>query len=109
MQAFSPHALLENAELIYDEVEVQRSLTVLAEQINKDFLDKKPIIISVMGGAVVFSGMLLPKLQFPLEFDYVQASRYHDNTSGSNEVTWYAMPKDSIAGRVVLFVDYILY
>ena len=61
----------------------------------------------VMGGAVVFSGQLLPKLNFPLEFDYVQASRYHNQTEGQNLV-WKVEPKDNVRGRTVLLLDDIL-
>lgn len=108
MDETSPSVLLQNADIIHDEASVQHAIDQLALQIFQDFKDKRPIVISVMGGAVVFAGMLLPKLNFPLEFDYVQASRYHDSTTGSNEVTWYAMPKESIRGRAVLLLDDIL-
>jgi hypoxanthine phosphoribosyltransferase len=60
-----------------------------------------------MGGAVVFSGQLLPQLDFPLDFDIVQASRYGNSIVG-NELTWRVAPRDNIAGRHVLILDDIL-
>jgi hypoxanthine phosphoribosyltransferase len=60
-----------------------------------------------MGGAVVFSGLLLPKLNFPLEFDYVQASRYRNKTQGQ-QLVWTVEPRENVRGRTVLLLDDIL-
>ncbi|MGR5342307.1 phosphoribosyltransferase family protein, partial [Vibrio astriarenae] len=63
---------------------------------------------SVMGGAAVFTGMLLPKLAFPLEFDYIHLSRYNNQTVGSKEMQWRVAPRESVKGRTVLVLDDIL-
>ena len=65
------------------------------------------MVLCVMGGAVVFSGRLLPQLNFPLEFDYVQASRYHNQTQGQ-QLAWKVMPGNNVLGRTVLLLDDIL-
>jgi hypoxanthine phosphoribosyltransferase len=69
--------------------------------------DAFPLVLSVMGGAVVFTGMLLPKLQFPLEFDYIHLSRYNNKTVGG-EMQWRVAPRESVKDRVVLVLDDIL-
>ena len=63
--------------------------------------------LSVMGGAVVFSGQLLPKLAFPLDFDYLHATRYGDATSGSG-IEWKVFPQSPVTGRTVLVLDDVL-
>jgi hypoxanthine phosphoribosyltransferase len=60
-----------------------------------------------MGGAVVFTGHLLPQLRFPLDFDYIHVTRYGRGTRGG-QITWQVAPKESVAGRAVLVVDDIL-
>jgi hypoxanthine phosphoribosyltransferase len=60
-----------------------------------------------MGGAVVFAGKLLPRLLFPLEFDYLHATRYRNGTQGG-EIEWTALPKQEVAGRCVLLLDDVL-
>ena len=60
-----------------------------------------------MGGAVVFTGQLLPLLEFPLDFDYVHVSRYGNNQEGG-QLRWTVEPRENVAGRVVLVVDDIL-
>lgn len=79
----------------------------VAHEITVRLARTRPLILSVMGGAVVFTGQLLPRLRFPLEFDYVHVSRYGRGTQGG-EITWQVRPKETIAGRTVLVLDDIL-
>lgn len=83
------------------------AITAIAMQLNLDYANEPPMVLSVMGGAVYFTGQLLPKLTFALELDYVQATRYHDNTEGS-QLKWVVMPKKNISNRNVLILDDIL-
>ena len=103
--------LLKNAELLFDQDAVQASITRMADVLNarynaegtKDF----PLVLGVMGGAVVFTGNLLPQLSFPLEFDYIHVSRYGDDDKGG-EVVWKVIPRSNVAGRTVIVLDDIL-
>ena len=99
--------LLERAELLYSEADVARAIAKLAADITLALQDDYPLVLSVMGGAVVFSGYLLPKLHFPLEFDAIHVSRYGAETRGG-ELQWRVLPKEPIAGRTVLVLDDIL-
>lgn len=99
--------ILEDADLIYSEAEVQIAIATLATAISARFKDTTPLLLSVMGGAVVFTGQILPRLHFPLDFDYVHATRYGKNTRGG-ELEWIVEPRESVAGRSVLLLDDIL-
>ena len=99
--------MLDGAELIYSRQEVSDAIARVAAQITASLGERYPLVLSVMGGAVVFTGQLLPLLRFPLDFDYVHASRYGNATQGS-ELVWKVMPNESVKGRVVLVLDDIL-
>ena len=99
--------VLKRAEVICDEATVARAVNDLAEGMTSVLQMAYPLVLSVMGGAVVFTGQLLPKLKFPLDFDYVHATRYHNQTSGG-EVVWRHLPQDAVCGRTVLILDDIL-
>jgi hypoxanthine phosphoribosyltransferase len=103
----NPLQYLQKAELIHSEQVVNQVISTIAEQLNRDYATEPPIVLCVMGGAVYFTGQLLPKLQFPLELDYVQASRYHGGTEGKT-LQWIVKPKDNISRRKVLILDDIL-
>jgi hypoxanthine phosphoribosyltransferase len=105
--ATTPRELLEKSELIYSAEDIDAALDKLAQQITAQLHDTCPLVLSVMGGAVVFSGQLLPRLHFPLEFDYVQASRYHNQTSGQ-KLVWKVQPGNNVQNRTVLVLDDIL-
>src|SRR5438309_10362886 len=60
-----------------------------------------------MGGAVVFAGQILPLLRFPLDFDYLHASRYGTATAGGG-IQWRGGSPEGIEGRTVLVLDDIL-
>ncbi len=99
--------MLQQAELLYTHEQVQSALHVVAQQINAALADAHPLVLSVMGGAVVFSGQLLPLLEFPLDFDYVHVSRYGDARQGG-AMRWKVEPRENVRGRVVLLLDDIL-
>lgn len=99
--------LLQNADLLYTEQQVQVALHNVARQINGALAEKFPLVLSVMGGAVIFSGQLLPQLNFPLDFDYVHVSRYGDARHGG-AMKWKVEPGENVRGRVVLLIDDIL-
>ncbi len=105
--SIDPKKYLDNAELLYSEADVGVAINQLAKQLNKDYIDDLPIVLCVMGGAVVFTGLLLPKLAFPLEFDYVQATRYRGDIVGE-KLRWLVKPSDNVTNRKVLILDDIL-
>ncbi|MBP6345679.1 hypoxanthine-guanine phosphoribosyltransferase [Neisseriaceae bacterium CLB008] len=100
-------AILDEAELLFDEPTCEAALAKMAQDITATLGDKYPLVLPVMGGAVVFTGQLLPKLTFPLDFDYVHVSRYGDKLSGGN-FNWTRFPKEGFEGRHVLILDDIL-
>lgn len=98
---------LNEAELICSADEVSQAVTRLAQEIGKSLGNQSPLVLSVMGGAVVFTGQILPQLNFPLEFDYIHVSRYGNAIQGGS-LEWKVMPRENVAGRVVLVLDDIL-
>lgn len=99
--------ILQQAELLVTAEQMRAALHQVAQQINDELAETHPLVLSVMGGAVVFSGQLLPLLNFPLDFDYVHLSRYGDARHGG-EMQWKVAPCESVRGRTVLLVDDIL-
>jgi len=99
--------ILDSADLIHSAAAVDAAIGRVAAEIAAKLRDQYPLVLSVMGGAVVFTGRILPLLKFPLDFDYIHASRYGAATSGG-AVDWKVEPKGNVAGRVVLVLDDIL-
>lgn len=103
----TPQQLLDQATLIHSEEAVTTAINRLGIEITQVLATTTPVVICVMGGGVVFAGQLLTQLSFPLELDYVHASRYQNNTIGLT-LDWKALPQLDLSGRTVLIVDDIL-
>ncbi len=99
--------ILESADRLCNEIEVRNAIVRLASEITANLKDRYPLVLAVMGGSIFFAGNLLPQLRFPLEFDYIHASRYGDATSGG-KVVWKVEPPENVKGRSVLVLDDIL-
>jgi hypothetical protein len=87
MTADEARQVLENAELICTETEVNTAVRRIAETVSLALRDSNPLVLAVMGGATVFAGHLLPQLCFPLEYDFLHATRYGDAMRGA-ELNW---------------------
>lgn len=99
--------LLSSAELICSEAQVQAAVSRIAKEVSAALSESNPLLLAVMGGATIFAGHLLPQLRFPLEYDYLHATRYGDSTMGG-ELAWVVEPRATVQGRTVLLLDDIL-
>jgi hypoxanthine phosphoribosyltransferase len=98
--------LLEESDLVCSADEVRGSVGRMAREITERLGGEFPVVLSVMGGAAVFTGHLLPLLGFPLEFGAIEVTRYQ-GTQG-RDITWRLAPRDNVRGRIVLVLDDIL-
>jgi hypoxanthine phosphoribosyltransferase len=98
---------LEQSDLIASAQEIHAAVQRVASQISAELAERYPLVLVVMGGAVVFAGQLLPLLRFPLDLDYIHASRYGAETRGAN-LEWRVTPPAAVRGRAVLVLDDIL-
>ena len=111
MHPFSPtkeaNFVLSNAELLADKETVTIALNKMANEISKKLKNSNPIVVAIMNGGVIPLGMLLPKLDFLLETDYLHPTRYNNSTTGS-KLHWIKKPPENFTGRNILLVDDVL-
>ncbi len=96
--------IFDTADLLYSQAEIELALDKLGLAITAQFSGLNPVVLCVMNGSVVVTGNLLPRLNFPLELDYIHASRYGDKTVGS-ELNWLHKPATKLANRAVILVE----
>jgi hypoxanthine phosphoribosyltransferase len=101
------HEVLGKADCCYTKKQIETAIDSMAEAITVDLGDKNPLLLCVMSGGLIITGDLLLRLDFPLQYDYIHASRYAGKTRGS-ELNWVAKPHVPIKDRHVLIVDDIL-
>ena len=103
----SPSALLAQADCLHSADAVDAAIDRIARELTAALAEAEPVVMCVMTGGLFFSGQLLGRLAFPLHLDYVHASRYQNNTAGT-ELSWQAQPKLDLTGRTVVLLDDIL-
>lgn len=97
----------KQATCLYTPVQIEAALDTMARQIHQQLHDKNPIILCVMIGGMIPMANLLLRLDFPLEVDYVHATRYCGEIRGG-KLQWKVKPSVDLSGRTVLVVDDIL-
>jgi hypoxanthine phosphoribosyltransferase len=95
------------ADCLHTAAEVEAALGRVAGDITARHKTNKPLLLCVMNGGLIVTGCLLPRLQFPLEYGYLHATRYRGKTSGG-ELHWQAEASHSLRDRHVIVVDDIL-
>src|SRR5512139_650615 len=80
------------AECLHDRAQVEAAIKRMAGEITARLRDENPVVLCVMSGALIPAGILLTHLDFPLEVDYVHATRYCGATAGG-EMKWLARPR----------------
>lgn len=99
--------IFEQATCIYSKQEVEEAIDGLAIEITNAVSELNPVFLCVVVGGIIPLGSLLTRIIFPLEINYIHATRYQGNTSGG-ELTWKAKPTCDFTGRTVVIVDDIL-
>ena len=56
---------MAEADCLYTEEQVEAAIAKVAETINAELAERNPVVFCVMKGGLIFSGKLVPKLNFP--------------------------------------------
>ena len=112
MSAPSLAQALETAEVVHDIDVLEEAIEDIADAIRADYADDEPapLFVTIMHGGMPFAAQLafaLGERGLDLEFDYLHATRYRGNTSGSG-LAWLHRPATPMRGRRVLLADDIL-
>jgi hypoxanthine phosphoribosyltransferase len=101
--------VLDTADLLFDRDTLEDAIETMADEIADDYGDDDtpPVFITIMHGGMPFAVQLafaLGENELDLEFDYLHATRYRGNTTGSG-LAWLHRPATPLQGRRVLLVD----
>src|SRR3990167_6367572 len=84
-----------SATCLYAKSEVEKALDQMAEEISHALSDTNPIFLCVVVGGMIPMGNLLVRLDFPLEVDYIHATRYKGGLRGQ-ELEWRVTPATNL-------------
>ena len=99
--------IYREADCLHDAAAVEAAIGQMGAAITARLEGKNPLVMCVLSGAIIPMGKLLTHMDFPLQIDYLHATRYRGATRGG-EIQWLARPRHPLQGRVVLVIDDIL-
>ena len=99
--------VMAEGDLLVSEADVVAAIARIADEMTAELKDSNPVLICCMNGGLVFAGQLLTKLVFPLQVDYVHATRYGHEINGV-ALDWKVRPQIELQGRTVVLLDDIL-
>ena len=99
--------VFRNAELLCTRQDVERELDRMASEIHRKLHNQDPLLLCVMSGGLIPASEIFIRMHFPVQLDYLHATRYQGTTRG-RELEWITRPTQSLADRTVLVVDDIL-
>jgi hypoxanthine phosphoribosyltransferase len=97
----------QTAELLHSVPVIEQAISRMAAEITRELSDAYPLVLTVLNGGIIFAGKLISQLDFALEIDSIQVTRYRGSIEGG-EVAWLKTPEIALKDRTVLLLDDIL-
>ncbi|MBI4774595.1 MAG: hypoxanthine phosphoribosyltransferase [Deltaproteobacteria bacterium] len=94
--------------VILSEEQIQQRVRELAEQIDRDYENKTPILVGVLNGVFRFIADLTSYLTIPAQFDFVRISSYGKSSESSGRIRLTKDVELDLTGRHVLVIEDIV-
>ncbi|MDF2690878.1 MAG: hypoxanthine-guanine phosphoribosyltransferase [Gammaproteobacteria bacterium] len=98
----------EKATLLFSKEELKAALDKMAAKMELELKEQNPVMLTVMNGGLITASELALRLNFPMQMDYIHATRYTGETTGGASVHWKKEPSLDLENRSVIIVDDIL-
>ena len=94
-------------EIFIPNSEIDKAIQKVANQINVDYKNKKPLFVVILNGAFMFAADLLKKLDIECEVSFVKLSSYQGMKT-TEKVKKIIGLNESVAGRSIIIVEDII-
>lgn len=98
----------DSLEVLVTGDEIGREVKRMAQEINRDYQGKHPLLLGILKGSFVFVSDLVRLLEVPVEIDFVRLSSYGSSRATSGNVRLVHGLSSKVRGRDVIIVDDIV-
>ena len=94
--------------ILISEEQIKKRIQELAVKLDKEYEGKRPLMVSILKGSVMFYADLLRAMSIPVEMDFMAISSYGSGAKSSGEVKLIKDLDRKIEGRDVVIVEDII-
>jgi hypoxanthine phosphoribosyltransferase len=87
--------------------EISTRVSFIAEQLNTDYQDRKPLFIAILNGSFIFASDLFKKLNVEVEICFIKLASYKGSKSTGRVVTAIGLDAE-VYGRDLVIVEDII-
>jgi len=89
------------------EQEIQEKVKRIADQLNRDYKDKRPLFIAILNGSFMFAADLFKYLTIDAEISFIKLVSYKGMKSSGNVITAIGLEMDLYDREVVIVEDIV--
>ena len=94
-------------EISISSASINAAVQRMADEINRDYIDKSPLFLAILNGSFVFAADLIRKITIPCEISFVKLASYSGTTS-TNQVREMIGLNEDIEGRNIIILEDIV-
>ena len=98
----------EEYRLVITPEQIRTRVAELGRELDRVYQGRRPVVLGVLNGAVIFLSDLLRAVSFECEIDFVKISSYGAGKTSSGKITEILKPTLPLRGRDVLVVEDII-
>lgn len=97
-----------NLEVLISEEQLQARIRELGAEITRDYTGRRPELICVLKGAMIFMSDLMRSIDLNLSIDFIAVSSYGKGKTSSGEVRIIKDLDEPLEGRDIILIEDIL-
>jgi len=105
MSSITLHGKTFNTYL--SEKEIQETVKKIADRLNQDYKDRRPLFIAILNGSFMFAADLFKYLTIEAEISFIKLVSYKGMKSSGNVITAIGLEMDLFGREVVIVEDIV--
>jgi hypoxanthine phosphoribosyltransferase len=86
---------------------IAEKIREVAAQLNRDYVDKRPLFIAILNGAFMFASDLFKEITIEAEISFIKLASYKGTKSSGHVITAIGLDMDLIGRHVVIIEDIV--
>jgi hypoxanthine phosphoribosyltransferase len=97
----------KNFDTYLNEENIQEKVKEMADAINRDYENKKPLFIAILNGSFMFASDLFKHLTIEAEICFIKLASYRGMGSSGNVITAIGLDQDLIGREIIVIEDIV--